>query len=403
MELPVINEIKPDIKNLSIYLRSIKKFGKTTLFRDVIIAKYGDPSYGLLVQCGAEKGTKMLDNINTLRVTSYEDILELKEYLINKRVFKRDKSGKIVRNEKRKPEYIPVKHNIQMVCFDTVDEICPLFEEETIRISNKEGQKKCKTINAAMGGYQAGQRYAAGMIKDYMGSIEDAGIGVWGIAHTKFKTIKEKGGLEEDGYQQLTSNLVSAYESAFGDIFDVTFTGIIDRNIEVRGEGDNAKRYATDEIRKLYFRGTTLIDAGGRFATDAVPEYMVFDKGNMGEEFIEVVEEGMEKSKTVTSKKPKKEEPQPEPEEEIEEDIDDTDDIMDEIPEDEEDPIEDVAEEIEEESSEYPEDLRDSVKDMFKSCEDAELKKTVRGIIKQYGKLSDVDEDGLKEIYDLLK
>ena len=137
MELPVINEIKPDIKNLSIYLRSIKKFGKTTLFRDVIVAKYGDPSYGLLVQCGFEKGTRMLDNINTLRITSYEDAVELKEYLINKRVFKRDKSGKIVRNEKRKPEYVPVKHNIQMVCFDTVDEICPLFEEETIRISNK--------------------------------------------------------------------------------------------------------------------------------------------------------------------------------------------------------------------------------------------------------------------------
>ena len=41
---PVVNVIKPDIKNLSIYLRSTKKFGKTTLFRDMILAKYGDPS-----------------------------------------------------------------------------------------------------------------------------------------------------------------------------------------------------------------------------------------------------------------------------------------------------------------------------------------------------------------------
>ena len=46
---PQINTIKPDIKNLSIYLRSTKKFGKTTLFRDTILAKYGDPSRGLLV------------------------------------------------------------------------------------------------------------------------------------------------------------------------------------------------------------------------------------------------------------------------------------------------------------------------------------------------------------------
>ena len=40
---PQINTIKPDIKNLSIYLRSTKKFGRTALFRDAILAKYGDP------------------------------------------------------------------------------------------------------------------------------------------------------------------------------------------------------------------------------------------------------------------------------------------------------------------------------------------------------------------------
>ena len=53
---PEVNVIKPDIKNLSIYLRSTKKFGKSTLFRDVILAKYGDPSRGLLVGCGNEIG-----------------------------------------------------------------------------------------------------------------------------------------------------------------------------------------------------------------------------------------------------------------------------------------------------------------------------------------------------------
>ena len=60
---PEVNVIKPDIKNLSIYLRSTKKFGKSTLFRDVILAKYGDPSRGLLVGCGNEIGYKMLDNL----------------------------------------------------------------------------------------------------------------------------------------------------------------------------------------------------------------------------------------------------------------------------------------------------------------------------------------------------
>jgi len=251
-----------------------------------------------------------------------------------------------------------------------------------------------------MGGYQEGQKYAANMIKDYLEEIVDAGIGVWAIAHTKFKTIKEKGGLEEDGYQQLTSNLVSAYEAAFGDIFDVTLTGVIDRNVEIRGEGDNAKRYATDEVRKLYFRGTTLIDAGGRFADGAVPEYLVFDKGNMGSEFVKTVEEGMEKSKTELSKRPKatapvkaattESTPTPTAQEE-------------EVPfaEDDIDNIDTPA--TEEASSDYPEELDGVIRTMFKECKDADLKAKVKAVIAEYGKLNDVDEDGLKKIYDMMK
>ena len=130
-----------------------------------------------------------------------------------------------------------------------------------------------------------------------------------GITVEEYKNIKDKANVDNEGYMQLTSNLSAAYEAALGDIFDVVLTGIIDRNIETVGEGDSAKRYATDAIRKLYFRGTPEIDAGGRFAADAVPEYMVFDKPNMAADFIKIIEEGMEKSKTnfsapKTSKKP---------------------------------------------------------------------------------------------------
>lgn len=95
---PKINTIQADIKNLSIYLRSTKKFGKTTLFRDMILAKYGDPAKGLLVGCGNEIGYKMLDNINATQVTTYKDLIELKEWLIKEK-------GK--------------EHDIEIVAFDT--------------------------------------------------------------------------------------------------------------------------------------------------------------------------------------------------------------------------------------------------------------------------------------------
>ena len=375
---PQINTIKPDIKNLSIYLRSTKKFGKTTLFRDAILAKYGDPSRGLLVGCGNEIGYKILDNLNTTQVTTYKDLIELRDWLINEK-------GK--------------EHNIEIVAFDTGDELALIADKETIRLSNIENpNKKIKSIKAAFGGYTAGEKYSANdIIKPYMTSLQNAGFGVWVIAHTKFKTIKEKGGLEEDGYMQLTSNMGADYEAAFGDIFDVTLTGVIDRDVEEKGEGDKKKRYATDTVRKLYFRETPLIDAGGRFAYGAVPEYMIFDKEDMGAEFIRVIEEGMEKSKKTLGKKSptpkveKKSEP-------VKEDI--NDDIEDEI--DEIDPV-DEAPFTEDIVSDYPDDLIGTIRTMFKDCEDKDLKAEVKELIAKHGKLNDCDEDTLKEIYDKLK
>jgi hypothetical protein len=374
---PTINVIKPDIKNLSIYLRSTKKFGKTTLFRDVILEKYGDPAKGLLVGCGNEKGYKMLDNLNTTQVKTYKDLQELADWLIKEK-------GK--------------EHDIEMVAFDTGDELALIADAETIRQSNVENPtKKCKSIKAAFGGYTAGEKFSANdIIKPYMTRLEDAGFGVWVIAHTKFKTIKEKGGLEEDGYMQLSSNMGSDYEAAFGDIFDVTLTGVIDRDLEEKKVGDKTKKYATDTIRKLYFRGTTLIDAGGRFADGAVPEYLVFDKPNMAADFIRVVEEGMEKSKSTLGKKSKpvvekkKVEPDLEP---IEED-EDIDDI----------PVEETVaqEETTTETSDYPDDLAAVIRTMFKECTDKDKKASVRKVIAEYGKLNDVDEDGLKRIYDMM-
>ena len=380
---PVVNVIKPDIKNLSIYLRSTKKFGKTTLFRDMILAKYGDPSRGLLVGCGNEIGYKMLDNLNVTQVKTYKDMTELANWLITEK-------GK--------------EHNIEIVAFDTGDELALITDAETIRQSNVENPtKKCKSIKGAFGGYTAGEKFSANdLIKPYMTRLQDAGFGVWVIAHTKFKTIKEKGGLDEDGYMQLSSNMGADYEAAFGDIFDVTLTGVIDRDLETKQVGDKTKKYATDEIRKLYFRGTTLIDAGGRFADGAVPDFMVFDKPDMGAEFVRVVEEGMEKSKSTLGKRKsnpvvstQKPEIQvtPEPENQKVDSLSDIedDDLLDETP------VSEVPTE-----SKYPSDLNGTIRTMYKECKDATLKASVKEVIAEYGKLNDVDEDGLKRIYDMM-
>lgn len=404
MKKPQINKIKPDIKNLSIYLRSVKKWGKSTLFRDLILEKYHDPSCGLLVKCGAEDGDTMLDDVNSVSVESYRDMKDLESYLIEKVLVERDEKGRVISKT-------PIEHNIQIVAFDTADELVKLADQETVRISQKdEPAKKIRSIKGAMGGYGAGAKYSAEtLITPFIQRIKKAGFGVWVIAHTSFKTIREKGSVDEEGYQQLTSNLDKQYESAFGDVLDVVLTGVIDRTYntvekEVMGKKKN-QNYIKSEERRLYFRGTTLIDAGGRFAPDAIEEYMVFDPDkNNAVEFLRIVEEGMEKSKrkyrTYTTETESKPLPDPVEEEEVPKDpivIEDEIDIEDEEFDDE--VVEE--EEFEEDSDEGEEDitvLQSKVQALFKGCKDKEKKSKVRAKIKEYGSITKTPASVLQEL-----
>lgn len=272
---PQVNKIVTDIKNLTIYIRTLKKFGKSTLFRDVVLEKYGDPERGLLVGLGAEIGYNLLDDLNRTHVETWQELVELKNWLIKEK-------GK--------------EHNIELLAFDVVDELMPIIEKEVIRLSVIDTKKPCKSINAAYGGYGAGGLKVVEMGKEFFLDLKKAGIGVWAIAHTKYKNIKQKGDIDE-GYMSLSSTLQSNYESIFGDIFDCVLTGYIDRELEEEtvtvGDDEKKIRHATDEIRKLYLRGNTFIDAGCRFKDGSVPDYIVFDQPNMAKTFIDTLENGM--------------------------------------------------------------------------------------------------------------
>lgn len=265
---PQITEVKTDIQSLSIYLRSTKKFGKSTLFRDLVLEKFGDPSKGLLVGCGAEMGYSILDNLNATQVEDWSDLEDLKDWLIEKK---------------------GIEHDIKMVAFDVVGELVPMAEEKICKMSTKETGKICKTFNSAFGGYGEPRKRLLKLFKDYFSDLKKSGVSPFAIAHTKVKSIKEKGD-DGEGYNTLTSDLSNDCEGIFGDIFDCVLTGTIDREVS---DGK-----VSAEVRKLYFRGNGYIDAGCRFANDTVPEYIVFDKQNMAKDFIDVLEEGLKNSRT---------------------------------------------------------------------------------------------------------
>lgn len=267
MKKPTINKVVSSVESLSVYLRGISKFGKSTLVRDVILEKYGDPSRGLLISVANEMGYKLLDNLNYVHVDTFEELLEYKDWLIKEK-------GK--------------EHQISMVAIDVISEVIPLLEAYVCKLSFKETGKLCKSINSAFGGYGSGQKKMELLLKQYFSELFKAGISVWCIGHTKVKSIKEKASLDEEGYQVLTSDLPNNLEAVITGMFDVILTGVVDKNIQ--------DKKVTDITRKLYFRGTEFIEAGCRFGNGTVPEYIVFDKPNMAKEVIQTLEEGMRKS-----------------------------------------------------------------------------------------------------------
>lgn len=269
---PKINKASNNINKLRIYIRAVRKWGKTTLFRDYIEELYdGDASKGLLVGVGYEHGYDMLDNLNALHVDSWKDLMELKNWLITEK-------GK--------------EHNIEIVAFDVVDEMIPLAEKEAMRLSEIKTKKKCSSINESFGGFGRGQEKVKELIKEYFAELRKAGFGTWAIAHTKDKTIKEKGMNDDEGYQVLTSNLSNSYESIFGDIFDCVFTGYVDKTIK---DGR-----ITSSVRKLALRGDYYVEAGCRFANNSIPEYIECceDSKDTAKLLIKTLKDGLKGSKS---------------------------------------------------------------------------------------------------------
>ena len=222
----------------------------------------------------------MLDNINTTHVSNYKDLVQLRDWLIAEK-------GK--------------EHSIEMLCFDVVDELQDIFDREIIRLNNIENPTKpSKSIKSCFGGYNAGPEMSANKIKEYMESLKNAGFGIVCLGHTKMKAVSDRASTEDERWMTLTGTLPSNYNAAIADVCDIVLTGNIEREFETKGEGENAKNYLVSEERRLYMRGTELIDAGSRFAPGAVPDYIVFD--GTPEEFaanlIKTIEEGMEKSKS---------------------------------------------------------------------------------------------------------
>ena len=226
------NEVSVDIAHYRHYWRAPKKWGKTTLFANLIKELYGDMERGLLISCGNERGYSALDSLMYVDCPEWGDLMEVVDELVEN---KNDNSFAILG-------------------FDTVDEMVAMAQKEVIRLEyRKSGERK--EFNACLGGYGAGRKKVEELVNSIITRLGDSGYGLFFIGHTKIRDIKEKNG---DEYQMLTSNLSSDYDGIFANKADICMMGTIEKNID-GGFVQDAERY-------MVFRGDGYIDAGGRFA-----------------------------------------------------------------------------------------------------------------------------------------
>ena len=255
MNKPVLNVIDPRIESHTILLQGESKTGKTTMFRDIVMKKFGDPTCGLLIQCGSETGIRTLDQLYVIKVDTWDDVTEIVEAIINKE---------------------PGFENIKIVCIDTIDGLVPLAERKAVAISNAEDTKgkKVKSIKAAFGGYNSGPKYAVDHLILPMLSQLSEHVGVWVNGHTKVKDDKNKGTTSVESFDVLQSSLDSSYGNALQYWVDLLVTIDIEPQSEqevitVNKNGEDKKvvrTYRTGDKRWFYFRSTPKVKAGGRLA-----------------------------------------------------------------------------------------------------------------------------------------
>jgi hypothetical protein len=235
------NKIKVDLGSYRHYWRGVKKIGKTTLFRDLVKYAYGDYKYGFLIAPGNETGFKALDGIYAMEAPTWRNFVEIIDDLVEN---KQD-------------------NEFKLVAIDTVDELVSIAGDQVLKIHFQRKGERALTINAALGGFGAGPKMVQDLINDQIKRIEGAGYGLVFIGHTKIRDIKEKN--MEEGYQQLTSNLESRYDSIFSDKADIIATLYISRNVK------NNALAGTE--RFVYFRNDGFVDAGTRFSNmpESVP------------------------------------------------------------------------------------------------------------------------------------
>lgn len=372
--------ISENLNDFTICLLGEAGIGKTSTIAEACEKEFGADGY-MILDMGKEQGMEALEGY------TYETCEDWKKF---------DEVTKdIIKN--KTTDYPDLK----VLVIDTLDQFVEIMAPYVINLWNKEnlGKKNfepAKTMNAAWSGFGKADDKLVELALNRVWELKRVGVNTWFTGHVKMRNKVDP--LTQEEYSVLSTDISQRIFEGFKTKFHVIGIACIDRTIDVESTGRKnivTKKEVTvskvkEEKRKIVFRDDNYsIDSKSRLS--AIEPEIALD----ADELLRALKDAIKNSKKKagsTLVKPATTESTPTPtaqEEEVpfaEDDIDDIDTPA-----------------TEEASSDYPEDLDGVIRTMFKECKDADLKAKVKAVIAEYGKLNDVDEDGLKKIYDMMK
>lgn len=201
------------------------------------------------------------------------------------------------------------------------------------------------------------------------------------LGHTKLKTIKEQGMIEDQEYQIVSSNLNADYHNIIAHKADVIGTVIIERSVD--GEHKRVSGVETN----LYLRGTHFIEAGSRFSN--IVEKIEFNAHN----FINAIEDAI---KNTSSTKMTDEEFKVEQEKEKQ--------INDEIAiSQREEVLSQIDGKSEEDNIINKNELLPQIQDKMKNADADTRNKAIAFVKSKGGKTSEMEIEDLKILFNMFK
>jgi len=251
------NTVKVDLASYPPYIiMGQRKIGKTSLFYKLLLAHYKTFDAGLLISFGDEEGYHSLDGLQYERVVEWDADTDEET---NLRGFIQVVDD-LVENRK--------EYGIKAICLDTLDEMITIGTTEMLKQHKREKGTVCKSLNDAFGGFQKGRDRLLESVNLQITRLRNAGYAVFILCHTKLKNIKDI--MTGEDYEQLTNNLRADF---FGSVADKAQMIV---NITMEREIVEGKQVG--EKRMMYFRNTSIVDAGGRFV--GLPEKLELSAEN---------------------------------------------------------------------------------------------------------------------------